>query len=549
METVLDLLIRQVTTRAEKPACRWWNGRQWETSSWLELAADTGQLASQLQEAGVQPGDRVAILAENSYHWVLFDLALQAIRAVSVPLHTQLAAAQMGEQLQHSGARFIGVGSEPLYQRVAAELPSSGLSHREVFPFEFGLAGARPPVRVDRALASQPECRTAEEQLQGLGKLAAQVRPDDLLTVLYTSGTTGDPKGVMLTHRNIVANAHSKCATLPLGPEDVRLCWLPLSHIFARGCDLVTGLLAGCQTVISRGREHLFAECERFRPTYLNGVPYFFDRCYRELQQRGRLEEPDALRQLLGGRIRLCNCGGAPLAEHVFDFCQAQGVGLVTGYGLTEAAPVVTSNRPGAWRRGSVGRAIPGVEVRIAEDGEVLARGENVMSGYYRNPGATQRALRDGWLQTGDLGQLDEEGYLFLHGRKDDLIVLNTAKKVYPGELENLLLASPLLRQCCIFGQARNYLVALVAVDWEALSNRARADGKSLESTGWEQPLIRRELDRLLAGRAAHEQVRGFWIVPQPFSVEDGLLTAKQSLRRKQIFQRYAAELEQLYCR
>ncbi|MFM7739557.1 MAG: AMP-binding protein, partial [Planctomycetota bacterium] len=295
--------------------------------------------------------------------------------------------------------------------------------------------------------------------MRWLQTAAGQIGAADLLTILYTSGTTGDPKGVMLTQRNVVANAYSKCATLPLGPEDIRVCWLPLSHIFARVCDLVTGILAGCETVLSRGRDFVLDECRQFHPTYMNAVPYFYERCYRLLLQAGQLNNNEALGKLLGGQIRICNCGGAPLADHVFDYFREAGIGLVTGYGLTEAAPVVTSNRPGAWRRGSVGQVISGVEIKLAEDGEVLARGENIMPGYYRNPDATGRALRDGWLHTEDLGHLDQEGYLYLNGRKDDLIVLSTAKKVYPADLENLLLASPAITQCCLFGDRRNFLV------------------------------------------------------------------------------------------
>ena len=550
MENVLDLLVRQATISANRPALIWWNESAWETSTWRQLAADTARLARGLQAVGVRAGDRVAILGDNSYHWVLLDLALQACRAISVPLHTQLAAEQIGEQLEHSGTTWVGVATSQLLSKLEPQLDRLGLSRRQIFPFGFELPEARSLQQLIER--NPPGGQTGEgDELDWLRDAARLVQPEDLLTVLYTSGTTGDPKGVMLTHRNIVANARSKCATLPLGPDDVRICWLPLSHIFARECDLVTGLLAGCQTVISRGRDFLFAECAQFHPTFLNGVPYFFERCHRQLKQQQLLGEPAALRQLLGGAIRLCNCGGAPLADHLFDYFRASGIGLVTGYGLTEAAPVVTSNRPTVWRRGSVGQAIPGVEVRLADDGEVLVRGENVMSGYYRNETATRRALVDGWLFTGDLGVLDNDGFLFLNGRKDDLIVLNTAKKVYPAELENLLLASPLIQQCCVFGHGRNFLIAVLTADREALAARAaQSDGEvGLEgkTTGLEVSILQGEVDRLLSGRAAHEQVGGLILTAEPFSIESGLLTAKQSLRRKQIYQRYVGQLEALY--
>lgn len=514
----------------------------WEASSFSDFARDVARLGRGLELRGLEPGDRVALLAENGYGWVLADLALQAVGAVSVPLHTQLAAEQIGDQIEHSGCRLVFVSSAALYQRLSSQLPRLGIVAPQVVTIGFT---ADDSATLDQLLAEGREERA--DELGWLATSASRIRPDDLLTILYTSGTTGDPKGVMLTHRNVVANAYSKCATLPLGPADLRVCWLPLSHIFARVCDLVTALLTGCETILSRGRDQVLEECQRFRPTYMNAVPYFYERCYRLLQQSDQLGDRAGLQRLLGGRMRLCNCGGAPLADHVFDYFRESGIGLVTGYGLTEAAPVVTSNRPTAWRRGSVGQVIEGVEIRIAPDGEVLARGENVMPGYYRNPSATARAIQDGWLYTGDLGCVDAEGYLFLNGRKDDLIVLSTAKKVYPTEIENLLLASPAISQCCVFGDRQNFLVALLSVEPVALEAIAAKAGGSTQTAGWQERVLRGEVDQLLSGRARHEQLGNFLILAEPFSIADGLLTAKQSMRRKVIAQRYAAELERLY--
>ncbi|MFM7117375.1 MAG: AMP-dependent synthetase/ligase, partial [Planctomycetota bacterium] len=428
-----------------------------------------------------------------------------------------------------------------LYSKLKPQLSRLKLSPQQLATIDFELLGAW---QLQQWLE---EKQATDEDLRWLQTAAGQIGTADLLTILYTSGTTGDPKGVMLTQRNVVANAYSKCATLPLGPEDIRVCWLPLSHIFARVCDLVTGILAGCETVLSRGRDFVLDECRQFHPTYMNAVPYFYERCYRLLLQAGQLNDQEALGKLLGGRMRICNCGGAPLADHVFDYFREAGIGLVTGYGLTEAAPVVTSNRPGAWRRGSVGQVISGVEIKLAEDGEVLARGENIMPGYYRNPDATGRALRDGWLHTGDLGYLDSEGYLHLNGRKDDLIVLSTAKKVYPTDLENLLLASPAITQCCLFGDRRNFLVAMVAIEPNELKAVAAAANTSTTAANWQEETVQQEFGRLLAGRASHEQIGGVLILKEPFSTANGMLTAKQSMRRKEIHRHYSGELEKLY--
>ena len=540
-ETVLKLLLHQVATRPERAAFQYWDGDSWQVKNWLEVATDVARVGRGLLSAGVERGDRVALLAENSYWWVLCDLALQAVGAVSVPLHTQLGGEQIGEQIAHSGSTFAIVSSTELFSKLEPQLSKLELGPQRLATIDFALPGAW---QLPQWLERPGEGR---EDVHWLEAAAAQVGASSLLTILYTSGTTGDPKGVMLTQQNVVANGYSKCATLPLGPEDVRVCWLPLSHIFARVCDLVTGLLAGCETVISRGRDFVLEECHLFQPTYMNAVPYFYERCFRLLQQAGELNDKEALPRLLGGRMKICNCGGAPLAEHVFDYFRWAGIGLVTGYGLTEAAPVVTSNRPGAWRRGSVGQVIEGVEVRIAEEGEVLARGENIMPGYYHNPDATARALRNGWLHTGDLGYLDDDGYLFLSGRKDDLIVLSTAKKVYPADLENLVLASPAITQCCLFGDRQNFLVALAAIDLNELKAVAETANLSTTEGDWREQAVQLELSRLLAGRASHEQVGGVLILEEPFSTGNGMLTAKQSMRRKEIHRRYLAELEKLY--
>jgi len=540
-ETVVDLLLHQVATRSDRTAFLYWDGIAWRSKSWLEVAIDVAQVGRGFQSAGIQRGDRVALLADNSYEWLLSDLALQAIGAVSVPLHTQLSGEQIGDQIAHSGSTFAIVSSPGLYSKLKPQLSRLKLSPQQLATIDFDLPGAW---QLQQWLE---EKQATDEDLRWLQTAAGQIGAADLLTILYTSGTTGDPKGVMLTQRNVVANAYSKCATLPLGPEDIRVCWLPLSHIFARVCDLVTGILAGCETVLSRGRDFVLDECRQFHPTYMNAVPYFYERCYRLLLQAGQLNNNEALGKLLGGRMRICNCGGAPLADHVFDYFRAAGIGLVTGYGLTEAAPVVTSNRPGAWRRGSVGQVISGVEIKLAEDGEVLARGENIMPGYYRNPDATGRALRDGWLHTGDLGHLDQEGYLYLNGRKDDLIVLSTAKKVYPADLENLLLASPAITQCCLFGDRRNFLVAMVAIEPNELKAVAAAANTSTTAANWQEETVQQEFGRLLAGRASHEQIGGVLILKEPFSTANGMLTAKQSMRRKEIHRHYSGELEKHY--
>jgi long-chain acyl-CoA synthetase len=282
-------------------------------------------------------------------------------------------------------------------------------------------------------------------------------------------------------------------------------------------------------------------ECARFHPTTLSGVPYFFDRVYRALCERGAQNTPGALRHLLGGEIRFCNSGGAALPAHVYDFFHSQGVPLLEGYGLSESSPVITLSTVDHVRRGAVGRTIDGVEVQIAPDGEILTRGPHVMLGYYRNPAATAEVIRDGWLHTGDLGRLDDDRFLYITGRKKEILVLSNGKNIAPAYLEALLTADPAIAQALVIGDGRNYLAALI------VPNAAHRDVQELLASPdahgrWQQIISDR-----LKDCSHHEQVRRFAVLPRPFSIEEGELTPKLSLRRAVICAHFADEIKALY--
>lgn len=525
--TVPEMVARQLDERPDAEAVVAWDPYQqrWRSYTWSQLATAAIDYAAQMKPA-VAPRERVLTVIENRYEWIVVDLAIQCCGGVHVPLHPQLTSAQIAQLLAHCEPVAIVVSGQKQFDK----LPRHGIGSAIYSLDDLAESG----VRRLQPLASPPRLKSP----QWAELSSPDCTPDSLISILYTSGTTGEPKGVMLSQANVVANALAKVATLPLGPDDVRVMWLPLTHIFARVCDLYTAYLTGCRTIVSRGREFLFEEFQRFRPTYLNAVPLFYERCYQKLTAENRLQ-PQDLRDLLGGRMQLCNCGGAPLADEIYDFFRDRGIELVTGYGLTEASPVITSNRPTAHRRGSVGQVVPGVEIRIAEDGEVMARGPNIMRGYFRNAEETERTLRGGWLATGDLGRIDEEGFLFLTGRKKELIVTNGGKKIAPTFIENLLLADPLIEQAVVLGDGRDFLVALIHV-----ADRARLGVNSTEDL---KPLIRERIDRCLADCSRFEQIVDFAILEQPLSLEDGTLTAKGSLRRHAIANRYRGEIDSLY--
>jgi long-chain acyl-CoA synthetase len=356
----------------------------------------------------------------------------------------------------------------------------------------------------------------------------------------------------MLSHGNLTSNALAAMKAFGIEQADLKLGWLPLSHIFARTSDLYTWLGGNHELALAESRETLLADCAAVRPTMMNGVPYFYDKVHRYLREQGLADTPGALKQMLGGRIRLCCSGGAALADHVAVFFQQQGVPLVQGYGLTETSPVITVGSASNNRIGTVGQAIADVEVRIAEDGEILTRGPHVMQGYWNKPAATAEVLRNGWLHTGDLGTLDD-GYLRITGRKKELLVTTGGKNIAPVYLEGLLTEDALISQAMIVGDGRNYLTALVVPDRQALAAEVQRRGLATASSS--SALASPEVNQLyadciqrrLADVARCEQVCKFTLLDRAFTIETGELTPTLKLRRGVILQNFSREIQAMY--
>jgi long-chain acyl-CoA synthetase len=382
---------------------------------------------------------------------------------------------------------------------------------------------------------------------------AFSAAPEDLATILYTSGTTGEPKGVMLSHVNLVSNATGTLEAFTVTPDDLRLTWLPLSHIFARTCDLYAWIAAGNQLALAESRETILPDCAAVRPTLMNGVPYFFDKVQKLLVEKGLADTPGKLLELLGGRIRCLCSGGAALPDHTARFFQQRGVLLVQGYGLTESSPVITVCNMEAHKLGTVGRPIREVQVRIAEDGEVLARGPNIMMGYWQKPRDTAAVLEDGWLHTGDLGEIDSDGFLRITGRKKELIVTAAGKNIAPVYLESLLTEDPLIAQALVIGDGRNYLTALLVPNQAALETELAARQMRLaEIDDWRhdervRAIYAERIARRLAEVSTTEQVRKFELLDRPFAPDTGELTPTLKLRRGVICSRYSGVIDSLY--
>lgn len=521
-ETIVTFLANTLANRAREPALGSTSGGELRWRTWAEVANDACRLASAMTASGVRPGDRVAHVSENRCEWILTDIAIHLARAVHVPIQITLSGPQIAEQIADSGSRLVVTSKRDVLAKFQT-LVDPGLSaliHDE-WPADFA----------DRAI-------DAGQRQAMIDACVEATRPDDLATILFTSGTTGRPRGVMLSQRNLAVNAAVTADTLCGDVDQTRLCVLPLSHIFARTCDLYTWLYTGSRLVMGESRETMFRDLELARPQGLSAVPFLYQRAADKVRDSGCSDEAAELRRLFGGRMQRLTSGGAPLPPEVEAWYCDRGLTILTGYGLSESSPVISMSTPTAVRAGASGRLLPGVEVRIAEDGEILNRGPNTMLGYWNDSEATAATIRDGWLHTGDLGVLDADGYLFVRGRKKELIVLSTGKKVVPTRVEALLTLSPLIDQAAVFGEGQCAIVALIVP--AACGVKDGIDGPATRE------LYEAEIQRSLQAASHEEHVRHFALLNRPFSIDRGELTPKLSLRRTAIAQNFAAELQQL---
>jgi long-chain acyl-CoA synthetase len=510
--TIPEMFAETVSRRADEPALGFIRAGELHWRTWRQVFDEAARLAARIRAIGIEPGDRVVQVSENRYEWIITDLALHLAGAVHVPVHITLSGEQMAAQIADSGARLVFVSHDELLTRFAALID--------------------PAIPVWRHNGPQTIKEEGVEPFDLVAK--TQAEPDDVATILYTSGTTGHPRGVVLNQRNLASNASAVTDAFGFDENQLRLNILPLSHIYARTCDLYTWVYRGCRLVLAESRETLGRDCQLVRPTSLNAVPYVYQKIADRIRAAGGDDATEAknLSGYFGGRIEMLCCGGAPIAPDVEKWYAERGLTIYPGYGLTETSPVISVSTPEASRFGSVGRPLGDVEVRIAADGEILTRGPHVMRGYWRNDAATAEIIRDGWLHTGDLGRLDADGFLTIQGRKKEMIALCTGKKVHPASIESRLNASPLIEQSAVFGEGKSCLVALIVL--------ATGDNSN-------QDEIAREIASRLQSNACEEQIRSFAILDRPFSIERGELTPKLSLCRSVIATNFQQEITALY--
>jgi long-chain acyl-CoA synthetase len=563
-------------------------------TSFAELSRLVDEVAAGLAARGVRPGDRIGIYSYNRPEWVVADLAIVKLGAVVVPIYHTLPADAVGYILRDAEVGHLIVETPELFGVVLSVLESAPALKDVIVLFSHGTES-----RAGKTLFSFESLRSA-----GAEALAADTglraphegAPDDLVTIVYTSGTTGEPKGTMLSHANILSNVNAAIRMFSLGPGDSMVSFLPLCHMFERTCGYYSMLLAGAAIAYAESLATIARDVREVKPTLLIVVPRVLEKVYNTVVEKvvtgpglsrrlmiaalrtssrwarlkAKKQRPPLglrfthwllgllvvrrLRRLGGGRIRLIVSGGAPLDRKLARVFGNLGFTIIEGYGLTETAPVVCAGVPGEERVGTVGRPFPGVEVRIAGSGEILVRGPNVMKGYLNKPEETAQAIdAEGWFHTGDLGRFDDHGNLIITGRIKEIIVNSYGKNISPVPIEQALTGSKYIEQAVIIGDRRPFLAALIVPSRLVIGDYAREAGiaapsfEKLLADERVRALFRSEIGRILANFAQYDQVRAFQLIAEPFTVENGLLTPSLKTRRSHIALAYRHEIDRLY--
>jgi long-chain acyl-CoA synthetase len=583
--TIAELADAAAEQFGEHVAARYKRDDQWRDITFAQAAARIEELALGLLATGIAPGDRVAILSNTRFEWTLVSLAASAAGAVVVPVYPTNAASECEWVLADSGTRLViceDAAQVAKIERVRSELPA--LEHLFVIDAADGVPSL-----------DELGARGTGQDRSELTRRQAELRVQDIYTIIYTSGTTGPPKGTVLTHANALSVSDKVRQTGILAEGDTLYLYLPLAHVFALASLLAAYAVGSTVVYFGGDTQQILAELIETKPTYVPSVPRIFEKLYGaalklqaqsseedrarfakaielgvDVRQRiARGEEiPEPLQQafdqaderlyqrvrgLFGGELKQAITGAAPIAPEILEFFYACGVPVMEGWGMTETSAVATVCTLEQFKFGTVGRTLPGVEVRIAEsDGEILIRGDNVFGEYWNNPQATAEAIVDGWLHTGDIGELDDDGYLKITGRKKDIIITAGGKNLTPANMENDLKQSPFISQAVMHGDRRPYPVALITLDPEeilpwAAEQGLPADVEQLVAADQVVALVQSEVDRANANYAQVEQIKRFAILTRDFSIEDGELTPTLKVKRTVVGERYAELLDSLY--
>ncbi len=575
----------------ERPALMHKVQNQWVGITYKELRETVRNFAMGLLSLGIKSGDMVGIVSENRPEWVFSDLAILSLGAVDVPMYPSSTANTIEYIMNDSECKAVIVSNKLQLTKVL-KIKNNVKSLKHIIILnekdkEEGILTFNEVLQ-----KGKQESHKYESMLDEMMK---KVKPEDLATLIYTSGTTGEPKGVMLTHNNFVSNVKAALQVIPADQNDIFLSFLPLSHSFERMAGYYTAFSAGCLIAYAQSIDTVANDLKEVKPTIMTSVPRLFERIHSRVLKNVDLSPPakqkifywaldvgrkyhqakkdkklnplltakyklaeklvfHKIRQATGGRLRFFVSGGAALPQEIGEFFEAMGILILEGYGLTESSPVISCNRLDDYKFGTVGKPIPGVEVKIADDGEILARGPNIMKGYYKNKKATEEAIdKDGWLHTGDIGEFDKQGFLKITDRKKHLFKTSGGKYIAPQQLESLFTRSKFIDQFVLIGDNKTFLSALITPDFEAI--REYADAHKIPYERVEElahhpeiyKLIEKDIQTLQRNLANYERIRKFVILGKPFTIEGGELTPTLKVRRKVIEERYSHLIKDLY--
>jgi long-chain acyl-CoA synthetase len=561
---------------------------QWLPISSREFARNVARIAHMLDSWGIKGGERIAILSENRPEWSTVDMAALLLGAVTVPLYTTLTAEQSAYALKDSGCCVIFLSSVQHLRKVLSILPETQISKIVVMD-DVEVTGelavhADKIVSIKQILENGPESLGKELQTR-----ARSIGPDDLATIVYTSGTTGVSKGAMLTHGNIASNISCSLLGFNLEPGEVSLSFLPLCHITARHLDL-SMLYHGVTLAYCPFMDRLPKALLEVQPTIFVAVPRVYEKIYAQTERMassfpkrtvydwaltiGRAHKPDILagkiptsrswrlanklvfskiRAGIGGHVRTFISGGAPLGRELAEWFATVGIRIHEGYGLTETSPVIALNTPFHHRIGTVGKTLPNIEVRIAEDGEILVRGPSIFEGYWNRPEETKAALNDGWFKTGDIGNIDNDGYLSVTDRKKDLIKTSGGKFIAPQPIENSLKLHPLIGVAAIVGDKRKFAAVMISPNFQLLEEWAGTNEvhfssrANLVANPKVQALYEGIVESINENLARFEKLKRVLLVADEFTPENGIMTPTLKLRRRVVEERYRQQIDDLY--
>ena len=577
--TMADLIALAGTKHADRPAIKHKLGDEWVDVSYKELADKVKNVALGLVDLGIQPGDKVSILSNTRPEWTYACFGILGAAATCVSIYQTNSPEECHYVLHHSESRAVFVEDAEQLEKirhVESELPELEL-----------IVVMEPNGDIGDAIAMDDLCaRGSRRPVSDYEERLAGVGDDDMCLYIYTSGTTGPPKGCLLTHGNYRRVTDMVESDGVMTDDEVIYLFLPLAHAFALLIQFVAFDIGSAIAYWEKDPQKIIPNLMEVKPTYFPSVPRIFEKIFtlansagdpaeikqavelgfkvRQMQEKGEpvpdelqkaFDEADGklyqnVRNLFGGRIRQAVTGAAPISKEILEFFYACGVPVMEGYGMTETSTVASSNRPDAFRFGSVGKPLNGVDAKIADDGELLLRGPNIFQGYFKNEEATREALADGWLHTGDLGSIDEDGFIYITGRKKDIIITAGGKNITPANLENGLKQNRYISQAVVIGDRRPYLVALITLDPEELPAFAEQHGLQPDEVYKSEQMraeVRRAVDEVNSAVGRVEQIKKFTILPQDLSQPTGELTPTLKVKRNVVNEKYAEEIEALY--